>query len=116
MKHIYMETYVKLQTAVNLRQVLLQGFPTVIREAMSDEYRRNNVIVNALCFSVTQIEFKYVGDVYKIISIYDDTVKCSIEEWKNACICIVKRLKENLQIWEEIPIRFIEAECEKVVL
>lgn len=116
MKQIYMETYIKLKTAENLRSRLLYGLPTLIREAMSDEYRKSKVRVDVLCFSVTQIEFKYVGDAYKITSVYDGAVKCFIEEWKESCISIIKNIKENLQIWEEIPIRFIEAECEKVVL
>ena len=32
------------------------------------------------------------------------------------CTPTIDKEPENLQIWEEIPIRFIEAECEKVVL
>lgn len=116
MKCIEMQTYVKLKTVNVWWARSEREIHVLIRNALSEETENSKIDVRSFWFCTKRVDFDYVGEAYMIWAYYDESFKCSEAEWKKACISIIKRVKERLQIWDDIPVTFTLKECEKEII
>lgn len=114
MKCVEMQTYVRLNSLKTWRLRDDYDIPTLIRESLSSKYINGKINVRLFGFYVHKVDFGYVGSAYKIVSVYDESLGCTVEEWKEICILAIKNVKSKLQIWEDIPIMFFEYDGQKM--